>query len=135
MSVPDRSVQGARADLESRTLGNGPHVVARSAGFGGSNAATMNRSTWLKVVNSFYWLFLALWMGALVTTAAFAAITFPTLRDVGVIVPQYETIPIDEHFLIAAGSVMERAFFFLDLVQLCSAVVVAVGLGLHLTVF
>lgn len=94
----------------------------------------MSRRSGLKIVNSLYWILLSLWLGALVFGAVTAAIIFPTLRDLGVSLTSFSG-PTDDHFMLAAGTVMDRVFFIVDGVQLVSSVGVAIILGLHLTVF
>ncbi|MFG0330157.1 MAG: hypothetical protein ACF8PN_09695 [Phycisphaerales bacterium] len=97
----------------------------------------MTRLAGLKFANTIYWLLLALWFGALVMSAVTAGVLFPTMRDLEVVVPAYESISeLDgEHWRIAAGRAQNTIFFANDLIQLACSVGVAIILGLHLSVF
>jgi len=86
----------------------------------------------VRITNIIYWFFLSLWFGSLVMTGVTAAIAFPTLKERGVIVPGFDAVPESEHFLIAAGSVLNKVFFVNDVIQFIAAIVVTLITGLQL---
>ncbi len=88
--------------------------------------------TLTRISNAIYWLFLALWFGALVMTGITAAIAFPTLKTLGVTVPGFEAVPTDEHFKIAAGHILYQIFFITDCIQLTSVIIIIAITGLQL---
>ncbi len=75
---------------------------------------------------------LGVWVGALGMTAAVAAIIFPAMRDLDPVVERFAAYPQD-HWVIAAGWVMARVFFALDVAQLgCAALAVVTIFGLFI---
>lgn len=75
---------------------------------------------------------LGIWLGALVMTGTTAALAFPTLRGLKPTLADFAAVPGDEHWRIAAGSVMQRVFLACDVVQLIAAGVALVTMGLIL---
>lgn len=97
----------------------------------------MTRLAWLKAVNAVYWLLLSLWFGGLAMSAVSAAVIFPTMKRLDVLVPEYQAFPELEgaHWMIAAGRAQNAVFFVNDMIQLVCGAGVAAIVGLHMTVF
>lgn len=53
---------------------------------------------------------LGIWLGALVTVGGIAAVAFPTMKALSPILPGFR-VPEQDHWSIAAGHVMNPAFF------------------------
>ena len=68
---------------------------------------------------------LGLWTGALLTTGAAAAITFPTLRDLAPTLPGFPGAPPEQHWALAAGQIMNRVFGLTDVIGLVALSVTA----------
>jgi len=88
----------------------------------------------LRVVNAIYFVFLSLWFGAIVMTAAGAAFTFRILEGLDPRLPDYAAFD-GPHWSLAAGRVANGFFTVLDTIRLAGIVVAVVVTGLHLTVF
>jgi len=86
----------------------------------------------LKIVLILYWLGLMLWVGSLMTAGIAAMNTFGTLPDLGVSLDSYPDYPSAEHGRLAAGIVMERNFFVVDVIQMLAAPLVIVTLLVQL---
>jgi hypothetical protein len=71
---------------------------------------------------------LAMWMGTLATTGAFAGVTFREMRGLDPHLPAFAAYPND-HWVIAGGRVMAQAFVLSDLVQLACALVAGITLA------
>ena len=75
---------------------------------------------------------LGVWVGALGMTAATAAMIFPAMRDLDPAIDRFSAYPQD-HWVIAAGWVMARVFFALDVAQLgCAALASVTIFGLFI---
>lgn len=77
---------------------------------------------------------LGIWAGFLGATGAMAAGAFPIMKRLDPILPGYAKYPQD-HWKIAAGSVVQRGFLVLDLVQFVCAVLSVGTLGCLLAFF
>ena len=86
----------------------------------------------LKMVLIIYWLGLMLWVGSLMTAGIAAMNTFGTLPDLGVRLDSYADYPSAEHGRLAAGMVMERNFFVVDVIQMLVVPLVIVTLLVQL---
>lgn len=84
-------------------------------------------------VNIIYSLVLALWFGGLMMTGLVAAMIFPTMRELGVQLDQFAAFDPTQHWKIAAGAVMEKVFFALDLVQGASVLIIVMLFILQIT--
>ena len=82
----------------------------------------------LKMVLIIYWLGLMFWVGSLMTAGIAAMNTFGTLPDLGVRLDSYSDYPRAEHGRLAAGIVMERNFFVVDVIQMLVVPLVIVTL-------
>lgn len=69
----------------------------------------------------------SLWLGATVMTGVAAAIAFPTTRDLAPALPDFSQYPTD-HWMIAAGMVMNKVFAVLDYASVALAVIAAQAL-------
>ncbi len=87
------------------------------------------------ITNLVFWLALCLWVAAPVTAGIAAMNTFTTLPDMPLVLEEYADFPVSEHGTIAAGMVMERNFFVVDLVQFVCVPLTVIALGLQLVVF
>ena len=88
---------------------------------------------WLfKLVLIVYWLGLILWVASLMTAGISAMNTFGTLPDLGVTLESYADYPVAEHGRLAAGIVMERNFFVVDVIQMLVVPLVIVTLLVQL---
>jgi hypothetical protein len=74
---------------------------------------------------------LALWLGAIVMTAVFAAIIFPAMRALDPVLPGYAALD-GGHWRIAAGQVAARAFRVSDAVEAGALVVGVASFGAQL---
>lgn len=63
---------------------------------------------------------LSMWAGSLAMTAVTAAIAFPTMKELNPSLPAFAAYP-EDHWVIAAGQIMERVFTASDFVQLALA--------------
>ncbi len=79
-----------------------------------------------------YWLALVAWIGGLIAAAVAAPSVFGALGDLPLTLESFEAYPHDEHGRLAAGMVMERVFWIVDLIQLAAAPVVVVTLAIQL---
>lgn len=77
---------------------------------------------------------LGIWAGFLGATAALAANVFPIMKQLDPMLPGYAKYP-HEHWKIAAGSVAQRGFLILDIVQFVCAVLTVGTLGCMLALF
>lgn len=77
---------------------------------------------------------LGIWAGFLGATGAQAASTFPIMKRLDPILPGYAKFPHD-HWKVAAGSVVQRGFLILDVVQFVCAVLSVGTLGCLLALF
>jgi hypothetical protein len=68
---------------------------------------------------------LSMWAGSLAMTAVTAAIAFPTMKELNPTLPSFAAYP-DDHWVIAAGQVMERVFTASDIGQLALAILACV---------
>lgn len=84
-----------------------------------------------KACNIAYWLGLGLWLSALVTAGVAAMNVFGSLPAMQVQLPQYSAMPADSHGRIAAGKVMERVFFTVDLMQFIAIPVTLIAMLLQ----
>lgn len=75
-----------------------------------------------------FWLGLAAWIGALLTAGIAAGCVFGTLPDLGVQLSDYAAFDADRHGGLAAGMVMEKVFWIVDLVQFVAAPLTIAGL-------
>ncbi|MCA9283195.1 MAG: hypothetical protein H6812_12735 [Phycisphaeraceae bacterium] len=64
----------------------------------------------------------ALWLGATIMTGVAAAIAFPTMRDLDPALPAFADYPTD-HWMIAAGIVMNKVFAILDYASVALAII------------
>ena len=121
----------------SGTFAPEPPELARSGApaLRGGHSATRRRAFYGHVVNVVYAMGLSLWFGALLMTGAVAAIIFPTMRDLGVSLDRFAAFDPSQHWKIAAGAVMEKAFFALDLVQAVSLFLIAGLFLMQVTLF
>ncbi len=87
------------------------------------------------LTNLVFWLALCLWLAAPVTAGIAAMNTFGTLPDMPLQLDEYAGFPASEHGRLAAGMVMERNFFVVDLVQFVCAPLTVIALLLQITVF
>lgn len=71
----------------------------------------------------------AIWLGATIMTGAAAAIAFPTMRDLAPALPDFAEYPAD-HWIIAAGTLMNKVFSVLDYASVALAVIAAQALVL-----
>ncbi len=85
-----------------------------------------------KIVLIAYWLGLMLWFASLMTAGISAMNTFGTLPDLGVRLDSYPDYPGSEHGRLAAGMVMERNFFVVDVIQMLAIPLVIAMLLLQL---
>lgn len=69
----------------------------------------------------------SLWLGATVMTGVAAAIAFPTMKGLDPALPDFAAYPTD-HWMIAAGAVMNKVFAVLDYASVALAVVAAQAL-------
>lgn len=69
----------------------------------------------------------ALWLGATIMTGVAAAIAFPTMRDLAPTLPDFADYPTD-HWMIAAGTVMNKVFAILDYASVALAIIAAQAL-------
>ena len=79
-----------------------------------------------------YWLALVAWIGGLIAAAVAAPSVFGALGDLPVTIESFEAYPHLEHGRLAAGMVMERVFWIVDLIQFVAAPVVAATLVVQL---
>lgn len=89
------------------------------------HAHVPKRSALAAVVQVVHITALAVWLAGVMAAGVVAATAFPTLRTLGVRVPEYAA-PGEVHYLVAAGSVARRVFFLADAVSFVSSIV-AVG--------
>lgn len=94
----------------------------------------MKRSHLLALVNGVYWLMLALWFGSLVFTGAIAAMLFPMMKRIDLILPDYAAYD-GSHSILLAGRIMAVIFSMQDVVELAAMVVLAMILMLHFSAF
>ena len=87
------------------------------------------------ITNIVFWLSLCLWLAAPLTAGIAAMNTFGTLPEMPLQLKEYEAYPEAEHGTLAAGIVMERNFFVVDMVQFASAPLTVIALLLQLTLF
>ena len=90
-----------------------------------------------RVFNSIYWLALALWVGSTALAVGSAFETFSTINELNVTVPalaEFDAMA-GRHTLFAAGRVQNNLFFFAEMVQDVSIILVAAITVLHFTVF
>lgn len=113
LMLPEKKVRPMTATDAPAT----PNSPMDPPGLAGASCRTAGCSAGGHFANVLYALALGLWFGGILFTGAFAAIIFPTLRDLGVELTRFGSFDAAEHWKIAAGSVMERAFFMLDLIQ------------------
>lgn len=88
-----------------------------------------------KLCNVIYWLALCFWLAAPITAGIAAMNTFGTLPEMPMQLEQYSAYPAEEHGLLAAGIVMEKNFFVVDVIQFASVPVVIITLILQLFLF
>jgi hypothetical protein len=81
-----------------------------------------------RVCESVHMAALGLWLGALVLTAAAAAMLFPTMKMLQPALPGY-ALYTGEHWLIAGGHVVQRMFLALDVAQFAAALVAGATFG------
>jgi hypothetical protein len=68
---------------------------------------------------------LAVWLGVVVMTGVFAAVTFPTIKELNPTLASHAKYT-GEHWLIVAGNVAAKGFFISDMVQfVCAALAIA----------
>lgn len=79
-----------------------------------------------------YWLALVAWIGGLIAAAVAAPSVFGALGDLPVTIESFEAYPHLEHGRLAAGMVMERVFWIVDLIQFVAAPVVVATLVVQL---
>jgi hypothetical protein len=77
---------------------------------------------------------LGIWAGFLGATAAFAASAFPIMKQLDPMLPAYARYPQD-HWKIAAGSVVQRGFLINDIVQFVCAVLAVGTMGCLIALF
>ncbi|CAN5743394.1 hypothetical protein BH11PLA1_BH11PLA1_06950 [soil metagenome] len=71
---------------------------------------------------------LGVWLGVLIATGAFAAVTFPLVRDLAPVLPSHAAYT-GEHWRLVAGRVANRAFGVSDSIQMvCIVVSLAAGI-------
>ncbi len=80
----------------------------------------------LRVAHAAHVCALGIWAGAIGMTAAAAAVIFPTLKQLAPRLPDYQRVPEEGHWLLAAGHVAFGIFSVADRVQVVCAVVTAV---------
>ncbi len=86
-----------------------------------------------RVLHAVHVFAMGLWFGALIMTAAAAAVIFPTLKALNPSLPAYASYG-GEHWMLAAGRVANTIFFISDVVQfICSSL--AIGTLLVSVVF
>lgn len=88
-----------------------------------------------KLCNVVFWLALCFWLAAPITAGIAAMTTFGTLPDMPMQLGDYAAYPAEEHGLLAAGQVMEKNFFVVDMIQFASVPLVIITLLLQLFVF
>jgi hypothetical protein len=87
---------------------------------------------WLRLFNVLYWLALIIWIGALLTTAIAAAAVFGQLKLMPIHLESYASYPADEHWSLAAGTIMEQVFAIVDLIQFVAAPLLLIALTVQL---
>lgn len=71
---------------------------------------------------------LGLWAGSVLMIGVVAAIGFPTMKALRPTLPEYAAYPADEHWIIAAGAVMNKGFLASDWIGIGCAVLAVVTL-------
>lgn len=93
---------------------------------------------WIAATNAIYWLALALWLSAIVTAAVAAVSAFGILPDTPLVLEDFRAYaPPDDpgaHGRLAAGIVMERVFWIVDMIQFAAAPLVVIALLAQLLV-
>ncbi len=84
--------------------------------------------TWRAFCETIHLVALGLWVGTLAMTGAAAAILFPTIRGLRPTLPDYARYT-GEHWLIAAGHVVQRLFLLCDTIQFGCATVASASLA------
>ncbi|MCA9290189.1 MAG: hypothetical protein KDA25_03610 [Phycisphaerales bacterium] len=84
-------------------------------------------------VEAAYWLVLTVWTGAIVTAGVAASFAFTILPDVAMTLPDYPAATNPGQ--LAAGLLMERVFWFVDVVQFGSAAALLILLVIQLIAF
>jgi hypothetical protein len=81
-----------------------------------------------------HWAALALWIAAIVAAGVAAIGVFGTLADVRLTVHEYAAFPNDanQHGMLAAGRIMERVFFLVDVLQFIAAPLLLASASLEL---
>jgi hypothetical protein len=85
-------------------------------------------STWRAFCETVHLVVLGLWLGVLIAVGATAAIVFPTMKSLGVRVPEI-TGDAADHYRIAGGMVAERVFLLGDAVMFPCGLIAAATLG------
>lgn len=80
-----------------------------------------------KIAECIHLVALGLWLGSLVMTALVAARVFPTMSELGPVLPGYGTDPAD-HWRIVAGHVGAFTFFSNDVIQFLCVLLAVVSL-------
>lgn len=112
------------------------HVVSATEPPHNSLPTTMPAmSSWRAFCHTAHLTALGLWAGAITTSAATAAVAFPTLKAletrIGGLAPGFES----DHYRFAAGAVAQRVFTIADIVAFACAMVAATTLLLLVAVF
>lgn len=91
-------------------------------------------SSWRAFCETLHVSALGIWVGAITLSGATAAIAFPTLKKLGVQIPELAAFPLgqDKHYLFAAGAIAERVFLVSDI--LCFMCAMAAGATLILSI-
>lgn len=92
-------------------------------------------SGYFKLCNALYWIALTLWISSLITAGIAAMNVFGQLIGMPMQLDQFAAVPREEHGRLAAGIVMERVFFTIDLVQFLAVPLTVITLLLQLFVF
>jgi hypothetical protein len=91
-------------------------------------------TTWRAFWEGVHLCVLGLWAGVLVGVGVCAAVVFPTLKGVGVRLPEYSSDP-SGHYRIAAGMVAQKVFLVGDFLMFPLSLVAAVTLGILIVVY
>lgn len=88
-----------------------------------------------QVVQTGYWLALAVWFGGAVFVALAAGAVFRTLREENPVLPQVLAVNLDgQHGILLGSTIMKHLLTVVGRVQTACAAVVVLGTGLHFLV-
>jgi hypothetical protein len=90
---------------------------------------------YFRIVNTFYWLALIVWISALISAGVAAMNVFGTLDAMPLELQRYAAYPVDDHPRLAAGHIMEGVFFLVDVLQFIAVPITLLALIAQVVVF